>query len=80
MSSHRCSTSLFTWYSTPIGSLARMIGVGYVIEGSVRQAPDRVRITAQLSDGSQIWAERYDRKLADVFAVQDDITEAIVAS
>jgi TolB-like protein len=57
-----------------------MIGVGYVIEGSVRQAPDRVRITAQLSDGSQIWAERYDRKLADVFAVQDDITEAIVAS
>ena len=76
MSSHRCSTSLFTWCSTPIGSLARMIGVGYVIEGSVRQAPDRVRITAQLSDGSQIWAERYDRKLAEVFAVQDDITSS----
>ena len=59
------------------------LGVGYVLEGSVRKGGDRVRITAQLNDvttGSHIWAERYDRELADVFAVQDEITEAIVAA
>jgi TolB-like protein/cytochrome c-type biogenesis protein CcmH/NrfG len=59
------------------------LGVGYVLEGSVRKARDRVRITAQLNDvatGSHIWAERYDRDVADVFSVQDEITEAIVAS
>jgi tetratricopeptide (TPR) repeat protein len=54
-----------------------------VVEGSVRKGGDRVRITVQLNDvatGSHIWAERYDRGLADVFAVQDEITEAIVAA
>jgi len=54
-----------------------------VVEGSVRKSGDRVRITAQLNDvdtGSHIWAEHYDRHLADVFAVQDEITEAIVAA
>jgi tetratricopeptide (TPR) repeat protein len=54
-----------------------------VVEGSVRKSGDRVRITAQLNDvstGSHIWAERYDRDLADVFAVQDEITESIVAA
>src|SRR5262249_61865323 len=59
------------------------LGVGYVIEGSVRKEGDRVRITAQLNDvatGSHLWAERYDGSIADVFAVQDEITEAIVAS
>jgi TolB-like protein len=59
------------------------VGVGYVVEGSVRKGGDRVRITVQLNDvatGSHIWAERYDRSLADVFAVQDEITEAIVAA
>jgi len=59
------------------------LGVSYVLEGSVRKADDRVRITAQLNDvstGSHIWAERYDRNVADVFSVQDEITEAIVAS
>jgi len=59
------------------------LGVGYVVEGSVRKVGKRVRITAQLNDvatGSHIWAERYDRDLADVFAVQDEITEAIVAA
>ncbi len=59
------------------------LGVGYVLEGSVRRSGERVRITAQLNDvatGSHLWAERYDRDLADVFAVQDDITEAIVAA
>jgi TolB-like protein len=63
--------------------VADELGVGYVLEGSVRKGGDRVRITAQLNDvttGSHIWAERYDRELADVFAVQDEITEAIVAA
>jgi tetratricopeptide (TPR) repeat protein len=59
------------------------LGVGYVVEGSVRKSGDRVRVTAQLNDvatGSHLWAERYDRALADVFALQDEITEAIVAA
>ena len=63
--------------------VAEELGVGYVVEGSVRKGGDRVRITAQLNDvatGSHIWAEHYDRRLADVFAVQDEITEAIVAA
>ena len=63
--------------------VAAELGVGYVVEGSVRRGGDRVRITVQLNDvatGSHIWAERYDRDLADVFAVQDEITEAIVAA
>jgi TolB-like protein len=63
--------------------IAEELGVNYVVEGSVRRGGDRVRITAQLNDastGSHIWAERYDRELADVFAVQDEITEAIVAA
>src|SRR5208283_1951815 len=54
-----------------------------VLEGSVRRSGERVRITAQLNDvatGSHLWAERFDRNLADVFAVQDEITEAIVAA
>ena len=66
-----------------IKQVAEELGVGYVLEGSVRKGGDRVRITAQLNDvatGSHVWAERYDRRLADVFAVQDEITEAIVAS
>ena len=63
--------------------IAEELGVGYVIEGSVRKSGDRVRITAQLNDvttGSHVWAEHYDRGIADVFAVQDEITEAIVAA
>jgi TolB-like protein len=63
--------------------IADELGVGYLVEGSVRKSGDRVRITAQLNDattGSHLWAERYDRELADVFAVQDEITEAIVAA
>ena len=55
----------------------------YVVEGSVRRSGDQVRISAQLNDvrtGSHLWAERYDRSIEDVFAVQDEITEAIVAA
>jgi adenylate cyclase len=57
-------------------------GAGYVVEGSVRRAGTRVRITAQLLDaatGAHLWAERYDRPLVDVFAIQDDVARGIVA-
>jgi TolB-like protein len=63
--------------------VAEELGVDYVVEGSVRKSGDCVRITAQLIDvatGSHVWAERYDRSLPDVFAVQDEITESIVAA
>jgi TolB-like protein/Tfp pilus assembly protein PilF len=66
-----------------LNQIAEELGVRYVVEGSVRKGGERVRITAQLNDvatGSHIWAERYDRDIADVFAVQDEITEAIVAA
>jgi adenylate cyclase len=61
--------------------IARQLNVGHVLEGSVRKAGARVRITAQLVDGitgGQVWAERYDRDLDDIFALQDEISEAIV--
>jgi tetratricopeptide (TPR) repeat protein len=66
-----------------LNQIAAELGVGYVVEGSVRKSGERVRITVQLNDvatGSHLWAERYDRNLADVFSVQDEITEAIVAA
>ncbi len=69
--------------SVDLRQIADELGVGYVVEGSVRKDGDRVRITVQLNDagtGTQLWAERYDRELAGVFAVQDEITEAIVAA
>jgi TolB-like protein len=66
-----------------IREVADELGVSYVVEGSVRKEGGRVRITAQLIDassGNHLWAERYDRELADVFAVQDEIARAIVAT
>lgn len=62
--------------------LARDLGVSYIVDGSVRRAGNRIRVTAQLIDaltGNQRWADRYDRELEDVFAVQDEITMKIVA-
>jgi TolB-like protein len=79
----RNSSFIYKGKAVHMKQVAEELGVGYVIEGSVRKGGDRVRITAQLNDvatGSHIWAERYDRGLADVFAVQDEITEAIVAA
>src|SRR5438067_2014627 len=79
----RNSSFTYKGKSVHMRQIAEELGVGYVVEGSVRKSGDRVRITAQLNDvstGSHIWAERYDRGLADVFAVQDEITEAIVAA
>ena len=61
--------------------VAAKLGVSHVLEGSVRKAGNRVRITAQLIDGTtgdHVWAERYDRDLTDIFEIQDEISEAIV--
>jgi adenylate cyclase len=63
--------------------IGRELGVRYILEGSVRRAGNRVRITAQLIDastGAQLWSERYDRDLADVFALQDEITDSVVGA
>jgi TolB-like protein/cytochrome c-type biogenesis protein CcmH/NrfG len=79
----RNSSFAYKGKSVHIKQVAEELGVGYVIEGSVRKEGGRVRITAQLNDattGSHLWAERYDREVASVFAVQDEITEAIVAT
>jgi TolB-like protein/Flp pilus assembly protein TadD len=62
---------------------ARELGVRYILEGSVRKSGSRARITAQLLDatsGHHVWAERYDRELGDIFAVQDEITDQVVAA
>ncbi len=79
----RNSSFIYKGRSVHMKQVAEELGVRYVVEGSVRKSGERVRITAQLNDvvtGSHLWAERYDRGLADVFAVQDEITEAIVAA
>ena len=79
----RNSSFTYKGKSVHLKQVADELGVRYVLEGSVRKGGDRVRITAQLNDvatGSHLWAERYDRDIADVFAVQDEITEAIVAA
>ncbi|MFL6513908.1 MAG: TPR end-of-group domain-containing protein [Chthoniobacterales bacterium] len=64
-----------------IQQVARELGVAFVVEGSVRKAGSRVRVTGQLvssADGSHLWADRFDRDLTDIFAIQDEITQAIV--
>jgi hypothetical protein len=63
--------------------VAKELGVRYVLEGSVRKAADRVRVTAQLidaSDGIHLWADRYDRHLANIFELQDEITNKVIDS
>jgi adenylate cyclase len=71
----------FKGKSPNVKEVAKQLGVSHVLEGSVRKAGGRVRITAQLIDGASgnhLWAERYDRELTDIFALQDEISEAIV--
>ena len=66
-----------------VQEVAREFGVDYVVEGSVRKAGDRVRVTVQLIDAetdAHIWAERYDRELKDIFAIQDEVSAAVVAT
>jgi TolB-like protein/cytochrome c-type biogenesis protein CcmH/NrfG len=79
----RNSSFTYKGKAVHLKQIAAELGVRYVIEGSVRKSGDRVRITAQLNDtatGSHLWAEHYDRDLVDVFAVQDEITDAVVAA
>jgi len=79
----RNSSFSYKGTSTDVRKVAKELGVKYVLEGSVRKGGNRVRITAQLIDaetGRHIWAERYDRDLEDIFAVQDEITEAITGA
>ena len=66
-----------------VKEVSRSLGVRYVLEGSVRRAGNRLRITAQLIDaitGGHHWAERYDRELGDIFALQDEITRSVAAA
>jgi TolB-like protein/tetratricopeptide (TPR) repeat protein len=79
----RNSSFMYKGKAVHVKQVGEELGVGYVLEGSVRKSGGRLRITAQLNEvasGSHIWAERYDRAVADVFAVQDEITEAIVGA
>ena len=77
----RNSSFCYKGEAVNIKNIARELGVRYVVEGSVRRAGNRVRITAQLIDassGGHLWADRYDRELDDIFSVQDEITKNIV--
>jgi len=79
----RNSTFLYKGQAIDVGKVAKELNVRYVVEGSVRKSGDRVRITAQLIDGTSdhhVWAERYDRRLDDVFELQDEMTREIVTS
>ncbi len=79
----RNSTFTFKGRAVDVREVARDLGVRYVLEGSVRVAAGRIRVTGQLVDaatGRHIWAERYDRELSDIFAVQDEITRNVVAA
>jgi adenylate cyclase len=79
----RNSTFTFKGKTFRAADVARELNVRYVVEGSVRKAGNRVRINVQLIDGvadQHVWAERYDRDLEDIFAVQDEITSAIAAT
>ena len=71
----------FKGQAVDVCEVARKLGVSHVLEGSVRKAGDRVRITAQLIDGESgehVWADRYDRDLTDIFVIQDEISQSIV--
>jgi adenylate cyclase len=79
----RNSTFTYKGKSVKIQQVSEELGVQYVVEGSVRRADDRVRITAQLIDaltGHHVWAEKYDRQVKDIFAVQDEITKKIITA
>ena len=76
----RTSAFAFKGQNSDIRRIAETLGVANILEGSVRRSGNRIRVTAQLitaTDGTHLWSERYDRELADVFAVQDEISAAI---
>ncbi len=79
----RNSSFVYKGQAVNIRDVAQKLGAQYLVEGSVRKAGERLRVTVQLIDtasDTHIWAERYDRKLDDVFAIQDEVTAAIVAT
>ena len=79
----RNSSFTYKGRAVDVKQVGRELGVRYVLEGSVRKSGDRVRVTAQLIDsvaGSHVWAERYERKYEDIFALQDDITLSVVGT
>ncbi|MGH6658602.1 MAG: TIR domain-containing protein, partial [Sphingomicrobium sp.] len=79
----RNTAFMYKGRSVNVCDVATKLGVSHVLEGSVRKAGGRVRITAQLIDGKtgdHVWAERFDRDLNDIFAIQDEISKAIVAA
>jgi eukaryotic-like serine/threonine-protein kinase len=79
----RTSAFAFKGRQEDIRRIAEALGVAHVLEGSVRKAGTRVRVTAQLitaADGSHLWSERYDREMVDVFALQDEISHAIAGA
>ncbi len=79
----RNSTFTYKGKAVRVQDVGRELGVRYVVEGSIRKAGNRVRVSVQLVDavsGSHLWAERYDRDLTDIFELQDELTKAIVAT
>ena len=79
----RTSSFEYKGRAANVRAIGRELGVQYIVEGSVRRAGNRVRITAQLVEaetGNHVWAQRYDRDLEDIFAVQDEVTQAIVTA
>jgi len=79
----RTSAFAFKGQNMDVRKIAEVLGVTNILEGSVRRAGDRIRVTAQLidaADGSHLWSERYDRDLADIFAIQDEIAQAIASA
>ncbi len=79
----RNSSFTYKGRSVDVRIVAKELGVRYVVEGSIRRAGNRIRVTAQLIDaltGNHIWAEKFDRVLEDIFAVQEEVTRAIVAA
>ena len=79
----RTSAFAFKGQNTDVRRIAEVLGVTNILEGSVRRAGNRIRVTAQLiaaADGSRLWSERYDRELSDVFTVQDEMAQAITSA
>jgi adenylate cyclase len=79
----RNSSFTYKGQAVDVQQVGRQLGVRYILEGSVRKAGQRLRVTAQLIDattGSHVWAEKYDRELSDIFEVQDEITRNVVAA
>jgi adenylate cyclase len=79
----RNSSFSYKGRSPDVKQVGRELGVRYVLEGSLRKSGNRIRVTAQLVEaeiGNHVWAERYDRDIADIFAVQDEIAEALTTA